>query len=351
VRRRIARFPPTPDVNPYQRLLYSHLAEHGFELDESAAFTLSWLWRGRGRGTCLHFHWRIDRLYRPSGLRSRVGLALLAVRLLGARLLGYRLAWTIHQPFPHDLDGNRIDRAAAKLLARACDVLLAHDDNHVHAARAALGRSAERVDVVPHGSYVGFYRRGRARAAVRQELGIPAGAFTFLCFGTLRGYKRLDLVLEAFLSLRDPVVRLIVAGDAEDEGVASAVTAAAGRDGRIVPLLGRVPDDSVTELFQACDTAVLARTDGWTSGSLILALSQGLPVIAAGMPAYRALVDGGRAGWLFEPGDARSLRTTLEQAASDPARARRLGEAALASANSLRWSRTAELTARCLRRA
>jgi beta-1,4-mannosyltransferase len=348
-RRRIARFPPTPDINPYQRLLYDHLSELGFELEADATFTFAWLWRARRGRTYLHFHWRIDRLYRSCGLPAGPGAALLAARLLTARLLGYRLVWTIHQPFPHGLDGNRADRAAAKLLARACHVLLVHDAGHVPRARAALGRAAGRVDVVPHGSYVGFYPPGRSRLLVREELGIPADSFVFLCFGTLRLYKRLHLVLQAFLSLPDARLRLIVAGDPEDEEVASALATAASRDGRIVPLLGTVPHHAVAELFAASDAAVLGRGDGWTSGSLILALSHGIPVIAAGTPAYRALLDEERAGWLFTPDDPDSLRTALLAAAADPALARRRGEAALAVATSLSWSRAAEFTAGFLR--
>jgi beta-1,4-mannosyltransferase len=250
---------------------------------------------------------------------------------------------------PHDRKESPVDRVAAKLLARACHVLFAHDESHVPRATAALGPCAHPIHVVQHGSYVGCYPAGRPPAAVREELGLPAHAFVFLAFGTLRRYKALDLVLEAFLSLRDPSVRLVVAGDPEDEGVAAAVAAAASHDGRIVPLLGAVPDQSVAELFAACDAAVLGRADGWTSGSLILALSFGVPVVAAAMPAYRALLDEGQAGWLFRPSDVESLRAALEEAARDHGRARRRGGAALAKARSLEWSHAAEVTARRLR--
>ena len=122
------------------------------------------------------------------------------------------------------------------------------------------------------------------------------------------------------------------------------------RDPRIRFRSGFVPADGVAELFGACDAAVSARTDGGTSGSLILALSMGSPVIAADAPAYRVLAADGQAGWLFVPGDVESLRSALESAAGDGTAAAR-GAAALAVAQGLDWSATASRLAALLRAA
>ena len=42
MRRAIASFPPVLKSNPYQRLLYEHLAAHGFQLADGAQFELGW---------------------------------------------------------------------------------------------------------------------------------------------------------------------------------------------------------------------------------------------------------------------------------------------------------------------
>ena len=89
---------------------------------------------------------------------------------------------------------------------------------------------------------------------------------------------------------------------------------ASERDPRIRFRLGRVPDEGVAELHAASDAAVFARSDGWTSGSLILALSHGLPAVAARLPAYTALLGEEAAGWLYEPGDPASLASALGRA-------------------------------------
>jgi glycosyltransferase involved in cell wall biosynthesis len=95
---------------------------------------------------------------------------------------------------------------------------------------------------------------------------------------------------------------------------------------------------------------VLPRGDGGTSGSLVLALTLGVPVVAADAPSYRELVGEGAAGWLFRPGDAASLASALERAAREPAEARaEKARAAAEVAGSLDWAETARLMAERLR--
>src|SRR5439155_19964737 len=121
---------------------------------------------------------------------------------------------------------------------------------------------------------------------------------------------------------------------------------AAVADARVRPLLERVHHERVGELFAAVDAAVLGRSEVWTSGSLILALSMGVPAVTAALPMYEELLGGGEAGWFFQPGDVESLRDALQEAAADPALARAKGASALKLAEALpSWSEIAERTA------
>lgn len=354
-RARVASFPSVLRTNPYQRLLYSALREHGFELVPDPALELGWLIRARRGVGYLHFHWP-QPFWRhedgPAPLRrplSYIKLGLFAARLAAARLLGYRIVWTVHQVYPHEVESANLDRLGALTLARFSSLLLAHDEGTREAARRELGRVARKVEVVPHGSYIGVYPPGRGRSAVRAELGLPANGMMLLCFGDLRRYKEVERLLEAFTTSADTGAALIVAGTVRAETHGRAVRSFAARDPRVRPLLEFVPDDRVAELFAACDAAVIARGDGGTSGSLILALSMGVPVVAARTPVYEELLGGGRAGWLFEPGETDSLRAALEAAAAaSPEERTSKGRAALEQAQRLRWPEIGARTARLL---
>jgi beta-1,4-mannosyltransferase len=357
----VVSFPSILGTNPYQRLLYQRLSGHGFRVEPSGEFRVRWLLRARGRVDLLHFHW--PQGYWRANDRRRLGgplvdwayLALFSSRVAAARVLGFRIAWTIHQVYPHDRAASRLDRLGAKVLARASHVLIAHDAATAAHARAELGRAARDVTIVPHGSYIGVYRPRLGRADVRRALGIGAERFVFLHLGDLRAYKDLALLIEAFREADLPDATLVVAGTPADAESEAALRAAAASDERIVLRFGFVPEEGVSELFEAADAAVVARSDGGTSGSLILALSMGKAAVVADRPAYRALVGVDAAGWLFSPGDADSLRAALERAGrASPAERSAKCRAAHARAENLDWAeiggRTADLFLEATRR-
>jgi beta-1,4-mannosyltransferase len=334
----------TAPWNPYLRLLYGHLATQGFETVKGAQLSLWWLWRARSSAGILHVHWP-EGLYRyqrgPVRLRpllSRVKLVLFAGRLRAARLLGFRLVWTVHQVLPHESIDRRLDRSAARLLARAANLLVAHDRWTAEQVASELASHPKKVAVIPHGSYIGVYAQGRSRSEVRNELGLPADAFTFLCFGELRGYKEYELLLAAFSEVSSQSVRLVVAGNVKAPEVGATVRAASARDSRVVSMFGFVPESGVAELFHACDAVVFPRGEPGTSGSLILALSMGRPVVAANVPTVRELTNNGKVGWLFRPHDASSLRAALESASADASEARARGRRGLEIAEGLDWT-------------
>ena len=353
-------------------LLYDGLRRFGVDFVAEPPLTIRWLGRARKDVEVLHFHWRPDEYYawlrkppidpdrpapRSQNIRSWLRFGVFAWRLRLARLLGYRIVWTMHEVYPPESQkrpkgavSRRIDRLGSRLLARRSDVLVTHDHATAERARRELGRVFERLEIVPHPSYLGVYPAGRPRAVVRAELGIAPDAFTFLCFGALRPEKAIDLVLEAFRGIDDPALALVVAGLVEDAGSRRSVLAASAVDDRIRPWLEQVPHERVGELFGAADAAVFGRSQVWTSGSLILALSLGIPAIAADLPPYDELIANGSAGWLFRPGDVESVREAMREAASDPDLARAKGKVALRQAERLpSWADFAELTAGLIR--
>jgi glycosyltransferase involved in cell wall biosynthesis len=343
---------PLIDENPYQQLLYGELAAQGFRVVDFD-FKFRSLWRGRRRVRVLHFHWPQNNYSwwrRPARLRgvlSWVKLPVFALRLALGRALGYRVVWTVHEVEPHERRGRFVDAVGSKILGRASHVLIAHDAGTARRVESVLGIPASRVKIIPHGPYTGVYPSGRSRSIVRAELGIPPDAFVFLTFGHLRAYKEVDVLLDAFGRAHLASTALVVAGLPLDVKSAADVREAAVRDRRITPLLEFIPNERVAELFSACDATVLTRSDGGTSGALVLALSMGSPVIAAANEDYQELI--GDAGWVFTAGDPRSLAAALEEAAHDAEAAGAKAEAASRRAEALSWPEIAARTAAVIR--
>jgi glycosyltransferase involved in cell wall biosynthesis len=348
---------PRMHLNPYGQLFYAALSRTGIELADDPRFDAKWMWRNRRRIAFLHFHW--DGGYYESQrerfheIRSWIGLARYAMRLWLARALGYRIAWTVHEVVPHEPRSVRRDIMAGRILARSSHALFAHDQPTAFRAKKVLRTGGREISVVPHGQYGDVYPPGRPRDDVRAEWDLDRGSFVFLAFGNLRRYKRIEQLLDAFALVEAPHAALVIAGDFVwrirqpefERRLVARLEDAAGADHRIRFRIGRVPDDQVGELHSACDAAVLARSDGWTSGSLILALCNGLPVVAARTPAYVDLLGNGAAGWFFEPDDVNSLAQTLSRVAAARAPAVQKRAAASRRAATLHWHDAATVTA------
>jgi beta-1,4-mannosyltransferase len=344
----LASFPPPLSENPYQRMLYSQTAAHGLGLVDGVHFKVWSLWRERRRVRALHFHWPQNywrQASHPRGPVTWLKLGMFAFRLAAARALGYRLAWTIHEVRPFSTESRWVDHVGALLLTRACHALIVNDEPTAADARRLYRLAGDRPRVIEHGPFTDAYRPGRSRAEVRRAFGIADEAVVALCFGNVAPYKGIETVLEAFSAIERPEAVLVFAGLVMEPRLGQVVRAAAGRDPRIRTLLEFVPDDRVAELYGAADLALCPRSDGGTSGALVLALSMGVAPVAADQPAYADLIDGGRAGWLFAPGDSVSLRETLEAAMADPEGRRARAAAGLARAERLSWPQVAAETA------
>lgn len=339
-RRRVACVPPMIPQNPYQRLLYAALGREGFEIVGDGRIDVGWLIRERNDVGTLHFHWP-ESCYRHRGrgasVLSWVKLALFGIRLSAARVLGYRIVWTVHQVLPHERAAPGLDRAAAVLLARMSDELIVHDAKTRDDLLRVVPGSARKLHTMPHGSYVGVYPVRRSRAEVREELRLGPQSFVFLAFGHIRAYKDIGLLLDAFSALENDDVALVVAGLVVDAETGERLARAAADDSRIRTVLGFIADEQVGDLYEAADAAVLPRGDGGTSGALVLALSQAVPVVAARTPTYVDLAEEDGAAWWFEPGQAVDLRRALESAAGDREAASRMRTNAAAAAARLRW--------------
>jgi beta-1,4-mannosyltransferase len=310
---------PADRGNPYQALLAEALSE-GAAVSFDNRIRLRQVARADARQTIVHLHW-LEFLVRSTdpgplaAARSMARSLHLLLALAVARLRRIRIVWTVHNLDPHEGGRRWIDRPLARAVGRLADSVLAHSTHCAERIAGRLGR--EDVEVAYHGNYLGAYPQPRrSRAETRRLLGLPETAHVLLAFGQIRPYKRIPELIAEFGTLADPDFRLLVAGQPADERMRMELEEDASVDARVVLRLGRVPDAEVAELHLAADAAVLAYRDVFSSGALMLALSNGLPVIAprnstadelGAPPAVR----------LFSPGCL--ARALVESAPSDAA--------------------------------
>ena len=152
------------------------------------------------------------------------------------------------------------------------------------------------------------------------------GGEGFVFVGRLSEEKGLRTLLDAWLGLGGDG-RLTVAGD----GPLRPVLEEAIRMGESISALGRISREAASQLMRR-SAAVIVPSICYEGHPLAIleAFSEGRPVIASRLGSMAELIDDGRTGLLFTPGDPDSLRRTVRTAMDDPGRLREMGRAARA---------------------
>lgn len=142
----------------------------------------------------------------------------------------------------------------------------------------------------------------------------------FLFVGRLSIEKGLRTLLKAQKGHGQPV-RIVGGGPLDDE-----VRSAASRDPSLT-VLGRLDPSNVRKEMLAAKALIFPSELYETFGLVAIeGFAAGLPVIASRHGAMAEIVDDGRTGLLFEPGNAHDLAAKARWAADHPDEMRRLGE-------------------------
>lgn len=293
-------FPDYRAANPYQRLLYERLAslhprpgtiDDALRLLEHAS---------PGQRVIFHLHWE-DALYRhltdPQAAAASARSFLAKVEDFIGR--GGTLIWTVHNHRSHLGAHPELDKDMRTALARLADRIHVHSLGAVRALRAEFSLPLQKLIVLPHGNYLPIHDpRGIDRRQARADRGFAEEEIVLLLFGRLDHYKGGLELLDAFGSAPDHW-RLVMAGkqiaplDQAIERLPPQVRARITLQGTFVP------ESEVAALVGAADVVVLPYRTIMTSGTLMLALSLGRPVVAPDLPAITEVVEDGREALLY----------------------------------------------------
>lgn len=306
----------TRHANPYNALLYDAVEARDVEVREFVARDL--LLR---RPDVVHLHWpELTFLSSHRAWQSRARLARFAVLIALARSRGTRLVWTMHNDGAHELGESALQRSLERMLARHLDGVFTLSEA---GERAFRDRYGERIPVfrTPHGHYRSAYPLDATRSAARAELGIDKDATLLAAVGQIRPYKNLPALTAAVAQLEDPLLRLGIAGRPDGPTSSAQLRGAAQLDPRVLLDLARLDDARMGAWLRAADAVVLPYRRILNSGSAILALSAGRPVIVPAVGAMPELAHLVGADWvhLYEGEiSPEVLRTALEWVRGTP---------------------------------
>jgi glycosyltransferase involved in cell wall biosynthesis len=245
--------------------------------------------------------------------------------LYAGRRTGAAVIWHVHNGLEgYPVKQRLTDLVKAKVLARACDKLIAVSD-YVGRDLLRRGFPRDKVSVVVNALSLNRFEHPReGRTELRARLALERDAFVVLAFAWPPRRKGADVLVEAVARMprldRNAPVRLVLVADQGplEQFVQDSF-------GRLPEWLCTIPPvDDVASLFGAADVFVSAAREEGFSYAVGEAMACGLPVVASDIPgtAYFWAAPG---FVRYGAGDPGALARCLDQMASSSGRAA-LGE-------------------------
>lgn len=231
------------------------------------------------------------------------------------------LVLTAHDVLPREPRAGQL-RAQRRLYERV-DAVVVHSEHGAARLRDELEIDPAKVHAIPHGAFAHLAARpdpvplAPELAAVQQPV--------VLCFGLMRPYKGIDVLLEAWRGIED--AELWIVGLPKMD--IAPLRAAAPPGVRFVPRF--VTDEEIPAYFRRADLVVLPYREIDQSGVLFTALAFGSPLLLTAVGGFPEVAATGAAE-LVPPGDPSALHAALAGLLADPAARERLATAARAAA-------------------
>ncbi len=243
------------------------------------------------------------------------------------------LVLTAHDVVPREPRPGQ--RSAQRRLYERFDAVVVHSEHGRERLTRELGVDPVRVHVIPHGV---FAHLAVERPGVEDEPPLQTDKPVVLCFGLMRPYKGIDLLLQAWRGIED--AELWIAGMPRMD--ISPLRAIAPPNVRFVPRF--ITDSQLPAYFRRADLVVLPYREIDQSGVLFTALAFGKPLLLSDVGGFPEIAATGAAR-TFPTGDASALGEALSELLDDPAGRSEMAErASAAAAGPYSWEAIARRT-------
>lgn len=148
----------------------------------------------------------------------------------------------------------------------------------------------------------------------------PEKPITFLFFGNIVEYKRVDLLLRAVHILKDKGVtdfKVKISGYCRPEKWEGTYGELCKGLDNVELDIQRIPNEVIPDLFESSHYFVMPYQDIAQSGAMTVALRYNIPIIASELNTFKEFMNGKDDGYFFESGNAKSLAETMLMAMAE----------------------------------
>ena len=192
--------------------------------------------------------------------------------------------------------------------------------------------------IIPNGVETASFRRARTDPRWMATDSRPVIVFLGRLDEPRKGLSVFAGAIEGVLD-KMPGARFLIAG----RGDAPEIRRQVARFGDSVSFLGGISDEEKASLLAGASLYVAPQTGGESFGIVLVeAMAAGTAVVASDIPAFRAVLEDGRAGVLFETGSSAALVDQLLGLLADKARLEDLSKAGQRASLQYDWEVVAD---------
>jgi glycosyltransferase involved in cell wall biosynthesis len=334
--------------NPYQTLLSEALQQEGvtvqFPIGYRRIFPIYRAIKTSPEAIAtLHLHWLDQYLKGNNFFVKLVYCIKFLIDILLTRWAGVRVVWTIHNVVSHSAKFPRLELWTQQLLVKLIDYAIVHHTTAVHETCQCYKLPSAKVAVIPHGHYREVYQPAIDPLIARQKLGLPESGRIYLNLGMLKPYKGIERLLQLWKEQQAILAdnTLLVVGKALEDCYGQGLIEQSSGTENIILQNTFIEDDQIHLYFSAADVVILPFERILTSGSLILAMSYGKPIIAPRLSSIPEAI--GAADWLlYDPKEKHGLLHAIKESTQIDLEA--LGQLTSEMCDRLDWGAIAQKT-------
>jgi len=223
-----------------------------------------------------------------------------------------KLVITLHNIQPHRIIYPRFEFLMFKFALTAAHAIIVHNKFSETEIIEKYNINKEKVYIIPHGTFDGYYGNNISRKKARSLLNIPDDRFTILFFGNISKYKGIEQLLQVMPDILDKEKKifLLVAGSCVDDRLKKIIFDFSLKyPSNSLVKMNRIPDEEVQVFMNAADVGILPYLQVTTSGALLIFMSFRIPVICSDLIPFKELLKD--AGIFYTANDANDLKKAI----------------------------------------
>ena len=316
---KVASFSYRPGFNPYQRLFTESLEKAGLDVQRIGPekwFPLQTANRAATGQGCeiVHMDWPHD-WYSGKNLLTRNLKSWMY--LSGLKSFQPKIVWTLHNLYSHNAANVDFEIKMIQSLIDKCAGIMVFSDHASNSLTETYEIGTTEIRKFYHGHYADCYPNDCSQKAAREHLKVASEKHLLVTVGSIKPYKGFENLIEKLVMSPRSNIKWIIAGRSGDQAYGrhlQCLVDNANQQACDIEFHNKlVPDNYLQYYFNAADACMLPFENILNSGSMLMAMSFGCPVIA---PAMGSLPEIANPDWsfLYETDSPDSIYSALDNA-------------------------------------